>query len=397
MAKDTQEMHIAKNNYILALNVANSFKKKYYNSDMVTLMDQLEEQAIIRVNHLKDIINNYLRLEANVLTDSQSHLDKILISVSKISVEEDNALFVKTHKGAEPWQEPFDFKFESSLIFKDTDELVNDEQGKIYMYNKLGKIRGKLSLVENEILGKKRELEGLKNLFDAYTKNPSTGDADDVREQMIEAIRATTVLEGTKTRYTTSIDVIVGSIGEDDQGKRHNLVKSTFAIPTPCNYCEEKIWLQAGLTCKDCGYNCHAKCEMKVPAFCTNEKPTKGKKSNLAPSPSSSTLSAGPVRSSNSIASPASSNGGSAALNSPSLLGVSYATSPSSGVGVGANKGNTIKKGSMSVSANSGGAKSAKVLYGYEAANTDELTIEEGQIVRIIVNDDGTGWLKVIT
>ena len=37
-----------------------------------------------------------------------------------------------------------------------------------------------------------------------------------------------------------------------------------------CDLCGDKIWgLSAkGHTCTDCGYSCHSKCEMKVPASC---------------------------------------------------------------------------------------------------------------------------------
>lgn len=39
-----------------------------------------------------------------------------------------------------------------------------------------------MALVDSDISQKRRELEGLRNLHDAYTKNPSTGDADEIYE-----------------------------------------------------------------------------------------------------------------------------------------------------------------------------------------------------------------------
>ena len=56
----------------------------------------------------------------------------------------------------------------------------------------------------------------------------------------------------------------------DNDATHHTLAKHTFPIPTTCDYCQEKIWsvTQKGLSCNDCGYNCHAKCELKVPPYC---------------------------------------------------------------------------------------------------------------------------------
>jgi formin-binding protein 1 len=56
--------------------------------------------------------------------------------------------------------------------------------------------------------------------------------------------------------------------------KNHNFKSQTFKIPTNCDLCGERIWgLSAkGFDCRDCGYTCHSKCEMKVPAECPGEQ-----------------------------------------------------------------------------------------------------------------------------
>jgi len=50
----------------------------------------------------------------------------------------------------------------------------------------------------------------------------------------------------------------------------HKFKSSSFKIATNCDFCHERIWGlgNKGLNCKDCGYACHSKCEMKVPATC---------------------------------------------------------------------------------------------------------------------------------
>ena len=65
---------------------------------------------------------------------------------------------------------------------------------------------------------KRRELEGLTNLIDAYTKNPSTGDPDDVRENLAETQRTISLLETVKRKYQVSIQIITSGIGSDAHG-----------------------------------------------------------------------------------------------------------------------------------------------------------------------------------
>jgi hypothetical protein len=54
----------------------------------------------------------------------------------------------------------------------------------------------------------------------------------------------------------------------DDQGGRqpHSFKPTSFTIPTMCAVCETNIWglSKQGMSCKSCGMNVHAKCELKV-------------------------------------------------------------------------------------------------------------------------------------
>ena len=351
---DIMEMNNSKNNYVVSLEVANALKKRYYYTDMPILMDQLQAANEHRIHAVKTYMSDYLALETEATTTYQKLIMNILTQVKAISPEQDSNTFLHYHRNS-AWVEPADFKFEPTLLWKDTPDLVTDEQAKIYLTNKLAKFRLKLEQTLVEIENKHKELDGLRNLYDAYLKNPKTGDPDEVNENMIETIRAITLLELQKTRYLTSINTLTASIGEADDSRRHTLAKSTFAIPTTCDYCQEKIWglTQQGMTCKDCGYNCHAKCELKVPPYCQTTKPALA--SSLQSKLSKSNLNLAEV------------------TRSPSLQLTSNPTSPQQLV-----PGNK-----------------ARAVYRYEATNADELTVASGDVVTVVEPDSMDGWIKV--
>ena len=237
--------------------------------------------------------------------------------------------------------------------------MVNDGPAKIFLNNKVAKMGDRLNEIRTDIAGKTRELEGLKNLYDAYVSNPSHGNSDDINESILDVKRALTIMENEKLRYDTFLDVIKSAVGDVSDGKRHNLSKSHFPIPTTCDYCQDKIWgiTQQGMTCKgipvlyiyisnllDCGYNCHAKCEMKVPPYCTETKYVRPKRISSSPA---STM----------ISSTKGSINESVAISTPYVA--------------------------------------ATAIYDYEPINPDELAIKVGDSLQIIAPDDGSGWIKV--
>lgn len=110
-----------------------------------------------------------------------------------------------------------------------------------------------------------------------------------------------------------------------------------------------------------CGFNCHARCEMKVAQNCS------GKKGQINPQPAPSTLhlsSASMRRKSSSINdSPV----------TPTTMS-NYQESLTSSI--------TPQKAGM------------RSIYSYDAQNEDELSMNEGDMLTIVEPDDGSGWIK---
>lgn len=62
------------------------------------------------------------------------------------------------------------------------DSLIVNSDTKIYLHNSLYKTKMNLKALEVDITSKRKELDGLLNLEDAYRKNPSLGDPEEVHE-----------------------------------------------------------------------------------------------------------------------------------------------------------------------------------------------------------------------
>lgn len=135
-----------------------------------------------------------------------------------------------------------------------------------------------------------------------------------------------------------------------------------------------------GFTCKACGFNCHAKCEMKVAPNCSKVK------GQINPQPALSSVM------SSSAASIMSTNSRSGRTNSvsesvqhipttnhltPNNISHSYTHPAASSSSVAVVGGDNLRS-----------------IYTYEAQNSDELSITEGDILHIVEQDDGSGWIK---
>jgi bifunctional DNA-binding transcriptional regulator/antitoxin component of YhaV-PrlF toxin-antitoxin module len=124
-----------------------------------------------------------------------------------------------------------------------------------------------------------------------------------------------------------------------------------------------------GFTCKACGFNCHAKCEMKIAPNCSK---VKGK---INPQPVMS-----------SAASAFSISNRSGRTNSVSESTRSIPTTLTA-----SNISHSYSNTTIPAASTPGELRS---IYSYEAQNSDELSIKEGDILQIVEHDDGTGWIK---
>jgi hypothetical protein len=89
---------------------------------------------------------------------------------------------------------------------------------------------------------------------------------------------------------TCKVEFVKNKVGQVNTGTcQHQFKSAYFAIPTSCDFCQQTIWglgsMNKGVSCKECSYNAHVKCEMKIPPLCTGVKGLVDKKSRSVSDP----------------------------------------------------------------------------------------------------------------
>ncbi|RUS30762.1 hypothetical protein BC938DRAFT_478989 [Jimgerdemannia flammicorona] len=395
-----------KNVYLISIDVANAQKRKFFEEDIPALADHLQDLNNSRILAFKSILDTYIELEASCLRETQTHLKIESQTVQAMDPNVDAELFINqcisntsaleiSTKGENVAKNQFVFKpwnggerANGTIVDRDA-SLVNDESTVIFLTNVVIKDRKKLTEIEADLEKRWKEVEGLvsqKQKHESANDLPATHDA---AENYMEALRHIAVINSFKVRYDTEVAMITEAIGDSAlKARGHDFKATSFAIRTTCDYCQATIWglSKQGFTCKDCGYNCHTKCEMKVPPDCTGIKgkiarrvTVTSQSNTLSKSPTSPNLSpTNTVRSSRSI------SASSASLQPPTLNASSKprSTSPAT-PNPALSKSKTTKQ------------LMATALYDYDADGDDELSVKEGDTLTVLEDDDGSGWIKV--
>ncbi|KAL8791548.1 MAG: hypothetical protein Q9195_005876 [Heterodermia aff. obscurata] len=428
------EMHNLKNTYIISINVTNKQKERYYHEYVPDLLDSLQDLSETRVGQLNSLWSQATNLESLTLSRSQEHLRHLSLEIPRNNPSLDSQMFVQ-HNLAQ-WQEPLDMVFEPSPVWLDDNAMATNDTAKIFLRNVLGKSKGQLHELKQDVDKKKKEVESARRI------RRDIKEGRDKRDE-VELVKAMFALqenlhEAERKRLTAEVEIatITDAVGDVSLGaQNHNFRPQTFKIPTNCDLCGERIWgLSAkGFDCRDCGYTCHSKCEMKVPAQCPGEQSKDEKKKLKAERQASSNVA---LHFANGASHP------DLASELPTLSRTNTLNSLSSGYAASANRsvsGLPLKAPSdepnsdHSVSQSTGPKSAttrrnrivapppthyiselpvelndtspmsnpreprAKMIYPYHATGEGELTVEEGQEVTVLEPDDGSGWLTIRT
>ncbi|KAG2195795.1 hypothetical protein INT46_003437 [Mucor plumbeus] len=377
-----------KNLYLLSISVANAERAKYFEDDIPILADHLEDLDASRITALKIILKNYVDMETKLLTTVQKCHDDTMESVEKMDPSIDAGVFTRSALGAvEATEKAANVTFTfipwnggahaAETIIDRDNNLVSSDSAVIFLNNKLIKDRKQLDVLADDLSKKSTDMSQLETTVKSI-ENKSSLDFDKFNEKLMDVIRDITLLSTQKVRVKSEVDLIIQNIGDDGLGaENHDFKSSSFTIPTTCDLCNSTIWglSNKGFTCRACGFNCHAKCEMKVAPNCSK------KKGQINPQPSPSTLQ--PI--------------GARAIRQGSVSGGSINSIPTSFSTSNYNEPTSTLAQSYTASTATATTTTAdymRTLYTYDAQNTDELNIIEGDILTIVEPDDGTGWIK---
>lgn len=179
--------------------------------------------------------------------------------------------------------------------------------------------------------------------------------------------------------------------------RNHNFKSQTFKIPTNCDLCGDRIWgLSAkGFDCRDCGYTCHNKCEMKVPLTCPGELTKEDKKKmrvarQEAANTSKTSLGSVGGGSEEGQGGDLKTGGDDHQLSRSNTM-ASFSSRLSSGqTSLGSQQGTKRMLAPANVPPlPSSNASHGRMLYDFQGSQEEELTVEAGREI-ILVDPDGT-------
>ena len=239
----------------------------------------LQDLSETRVTKLNSLWTVAAKLETTCLERSTEHVKFLSSEIPRNEPRLDSMMFVRHN--SEPWQEPADFAFEPSPVWHDDAAMMTDETSKVFLRNLMGKSKAQLGELKREVSAKQKELDQARRLRENIRAGRDKRDEVEVVTAILSLQEELHKLDHKRLTAEVETSTIKAAVGDITIGaKNHNFRSQTFKIPTNCDLCGERIWgLSAkGFDCQDCGYTCHSKCEMKVPAECPGEQSKEEKK-----------------------------------------------------------------------------------------------------------------------
>ncbi|KAL2134281.1 hypothetical protein VTI74DRAFT_538 [Chaetomium olivicolor] len=427
------EMNNVKNTYLIAINVSNKQKEKYYHEYLPEVMDSLQDLSEFRTLKLNGLWTLASKLEANMLQQSSGQVDHLCQEITRNQPHLDSMMYIRHNMGA--FQEPPDKVFEPSPVWHDDGSMIVDEAAKVYLRNLLNKSKSQLGELRREADKKRREVEAMKRVKQKIRDGTENKDEVAVVSQIFSMQEDLHMVDRKRLTAEVETSTITSAVGDVTLGaKNHNFKSQTFKIPTNCDLCGERIWgLSAkGFDCRDCGYTCHSKCEMKVPAECPGEQSKEERKklkqerqeaANALLKPSGQPPESVELPALGRSDTVTSARSGYAASSARSMTGplspteeapppnVPSATRPTSTAAATAASSGPVKRnrvmapppvayiselpGSTPNGSSPAQEQKAKMLYAFEAGGPGELSVPEGRDLVVLEPDTGSGWVKV--
>ncbi|KAE8379804.1 hypothetical protein BDV26DRAFT_258605 [Aspergillus bertholletiae] len=427
------EMNNIKNTYLISINVTNKLKERFYHEYVPELLDSLQNLNEMRISRLNSLWSLAAQLEKSSLSKSMEHMAHLINEIPRNVPHLDSLMFLR-HNVSQS-QEPPNMTFEPSPIWHDDEALVTDETAKVFLRNLLSKSKTQVRELRVECDQKRRDVETSKRIRENIQQGKDNRSEVDIVRSIFYLQGALHEVERKRLTAEVETSTIMSVVGDLSLGaKNHNFKSQTFKIPTNCDLCGERIWgLSAkGFDCRDCGYTCHSKCQMKVPAECPGEQSKEEKKklkverqeqanttphldleptttgSSTAPSltrkDTMNSLSSGYAVSANrslsnatsqpALASPAELAAPAPVPEAPAAPAPAQDTKPKRNRVLAPPPAQYVKAPPVAESTKPSEPR-GKMIYPFQAGGADEVTAQDGDDVTILEPDDGSGWMRV--
>lgn len=378
-------------------------------------MQSLQALSETRTSTLNGIWSAAANLENQTLTRSVQLVEHLSTEIPRNNPVLDSMMYVRHN--VMQWTDPPDFGFEPSPVWLDDDTMANDPQSKTFLMNILSKSKNSLGPLRKETEAKRREVEGAKRVRLLIREGKDKRDEVEVVRSLFYISEMLHEVERRCVTAEVEVSTITSAMGDISIGMRNHAFKNqTFKIPTNCDLCGDRIWgLSAkGLSCTDCGYTCHVKCELKVAADCPGELDKEARKAIKAERQAAAASSASAANGNGDAASIADSRGSHPGLQRSDTMG--SMSTLSSGYAASAHRsasGATVKSPAeeptpkptpapgrhrivapppasfINASAANGDSDEprGKMLYPYQANGDGEITVPEGQEFAVVEPD----------
>lgn len=209
------DMLLAKDQYLLDLDAANVAKRRVYEVHLPALHDEFQLLEASAVRQLEGLIARMVTLQQESSERTRACIQKAQDALQLVDVEADQQAFVDAHSRTltAAYEHPPDLAFEESPVWHDSDEFDTGPTAIVYLQNVKAKAETRLGDVSPAIESKRREVQGLKTLVDAYGRDPALGDTVGVVENLFNVSHETTLLELQQSELRASVELIDATLG----------------------------------------------------------------------------------------------------------------------------------------------------------------------------------------
>ncbi|KAH9161158.1 hypothetical protein EDB89DRAFT_2116931 [Lactarius sanguifluus] len=337
------DMHNAKNLYIMSTTIANNVKDRLFTEDLARIENS---------NYITNVVTVLQHAQALQLSHHdalKNQASVVGVALTEINSKKDQAVFIEHN--LRPFASPTDWSFEPCASHYDT-RSMSKVAPRFFLQNKLQRSRAKLQ----ELKPLLEEKSKFKDFDYGNAHRPALSPPTCIRERggasngLLDAQHQVALYETSQSILETEIRIIETALGS-----------SSFTIPTECGYCATSIWglSKQGKTCKACGLSVHSKCELKLFTPTLSRSSSRGEAAFCSTRIGDLTLTCSPA--------------------SSTVLPTASSFTQSTIL--------TIPEAEFPV---------VRVVYDFTPTSPFELAVHEGASVRVVEEDDGSGWVKVV-